>query len=209
MWKLFVGLAVAAAVLLVLAWLRTAADRALFLRRAGLVLMAVFTVVGAAWIAAEAFADPGGWRAAGLVAAWLVPLTVLLAASRYRTDFAVVLLGALTAVAVGIGIWVAVDPEPWRAFENDNGPVRAIITFVLAAPIALLGWTWPRPAGVLLVVLGVVPAALAAAGTASGLGSLIVVGIPPALTGMLYLLADTVSKRPSATPTTPTTLARR
>jgi hypothetical protein len=209
MWKLLAGIAAAAAVLLILAWLRTAADRALFLRRAGLVLMAVFTVVGAAWIAAEASADSGGWQAAGLVATWLVPLAVLLAVSWYRTDFAVVLLSALTAVAVGIGIWFAVDPEPWRAFEHDNGPVRAVVTFVLAAPIALLGWTRPRSAGELLLVLGVVPVVLAAAGTLSGLGSLIAVSVPPTLTGTLYLLADTLAKRPSATPTMPTAAARR
>ncbi|HEU4425623.1 MAG TPA: hypothetical protein VFR67_24070 [Pilimelia sp.] len=200
MWKLLVGLAIAVAVVVVVAWLRTAADRVLFLRRSGLVLMAVWTVVGAAWIVAETFTDPGGWSAAVLIAAWLVPLAALLAVTWYRPDVATVLLGAFTAAAAGVGVWAAVDSEPWRAFENDNGPVRALLTFVLAAPIALLGWTRPRPAGALLVVLGVVPVALAAAGAVSGLGSLIVVSVPPVLTGTLYLLADTLAKRTSATP---------
>lgn len=209
MWKLLVGLTLAAAVLLVLVWLRTPTDRALFLRRAGLVLMAVFTVVCAAWATAEAFTDPGGWRAAGLVAAWLVPLLVLLAVSWYRPELAIGLLGLLIAVAVGIGVWVAVDPEPWRAFEDGNGPVRAVVTFVLATPAALLGWTRPRPAGVLLVMLGVVPAALAAAGTVSGLGSLAAVSVAPVLAGTLYLLAGTVAQRPSATTTMPAAVARR
>jgi len=209
MWTFLLGLGIAVVVVLGLALLRAATDRALFLRRAGLALMAVFTLVGAAWVAAEAFADPGGWQAAGLVAAWLLPLLLLLAASWYRAGLALVVLSVLTAAAVGVGIWFAVDPEPWRAFEDDNGPIRAIITLVLAAPVALLGWTRPRPAGVLLIVLGVVPAALAAAGTVSGLGSLTVVGIPPALTGMLYLLADTFGKQPSTTPTMPVTAAHR
>ncbi|HEU4422958.1 MAG TPA: hypothetical protein VFR67_10550 [Pilimelia sp.] len=209
MWKVLVGLAVAVTVVIVVAWRRTAADRVLFLRRSGLVLMAVWTVVGGAWIAAEMFADPGGWPAVVLIAAWLAPLAALLAVTWYRPDVATVLLGAFTAAAVGAGLWAALDPESWRAFENDNGPVRAIVTFVLAAPIALLGWTRPRPAGVLLVVLGVVPVALAAAAAVSGLGSLIVVSVLPVLTGTLYLLADTLATRASATPTTPTATARR
>jgi hypothetical protein len=209
MWKFLVALAIAGAVVLVLARLRSTADRARFLRRAGLVLMAMFTVVGAVWIAAEAFADPGGWRAAGLVAMWLVPLVVLLAISWYRVTWATVLLGALTAGVVGLSVWFAVDPEAWRAFESNNGPVRAISSFVLAAPIALLGWRRPLPAGVLLVVLGVVPVALSAAGTFSGLGSLAVVSLPPVLTGILYLLAETVARRVSAPGVVPTAAARR
>jgi cytochrome bd-type quinol oxidase subunit 2 len=79
MWKFLVALATVGAVVLVLARLRSTADRARFLQRAGLVLTAIFTVVGAAWLAAEAFTDPGGWKAAGLVAMWLLPLAVLLA----------------------------------------------------------------------------------------------------------------------------------
>ena len=38
------------------------------LRRAGLVLMAAFTFVGVVWLVGEAFAEPGGWTAVGLVA---------------------------------------------------------------------------------------------------------------------------------------------
>jgi len=209
MWKFLVVLAIVAAVVLLLAWSRTTVDRAQFLRRAGLVLMAVFTFVGAVWIAGEAFADPGGWRAAGLVAMWLVPLAVLLAISWYRLAWATVLLSALTAGVVSLSIWFAADSEAWRAFGNDNGPLRAIASFVLAAPIALLGWRRPLPAGVLLVVLGGVPVALSAASTLGGLGSLAAVSLPPVLTGILYLLADVIARGASARPMVPAAGTKR
>ncbi len=43
--------------------------RATVLRRAGFGLMALSTFVFGAFITGDTFADPGGWKAAGLVAA--------------------------------------------------------------------------------------------------------------------------------------------
>lgn len=209
MWKFLVALAIVAAVVLVLARLRPPPDRARFLRQAGLLLMAVYTFAGAVWIAGEAFIDPGGWRAVTLVAAWLVPLAVLLTIAWYRVAWASVLLNALTVGVVGVSIWYAVDPEAWQAFENDKGPVRAITSFVLTASIGLFGWRKPLLAGVLLVVLGVVPVALSAAGDFSRLGSLAAASLPPALAGILYLLAETVARRVTATTAVPTTATKR
>jgi hypothetical protein len=205
MWKLLVAVVTVGALVLMLARLRTTANRARFLRQAGLVLMAMFTLVGVAWIAGEVFSDPGGWRAGGLVAMWFVPLAILLVISWYRVAWATVLLSVLTAGLVGVSIWFAADPEAWRAFENNNGPVRAIAAFVLAAPIALLGWRRPLPAGVMLLVLGLVPVTLSAAGTPSGIGSLAAVSIMPVLTGTLYLLAAAIARGASAHPDVPTT----
>lgn len=209
MWMFLAVLAIASAVVALLALLHAKAGRARFLQRAGLLLTGVFTFLGAAWIVGEAFTDPGGWQAVGLVALWLVPLAVLLAISWYRVALATVLLGALTAGMVGVSVWFAADPEAWRAFENNNGPVRAIGSFVLAAPIALLGWRRPLPAGVLLVVLGVVPVALSTVGTFRGIGSLAVVSFPPALTGILYLLAGVIARDTCAPPVVPTGVAKR
>jgi hypothetical protein len=93
--------------------------------------------------------------------------------------------------------WFAADPEAWRVFENNYGPVRAMSSFVLAAPLALLGWRKPLPAGMLLVALGVAPVMLVAAGTFWGLGSLAVVSLPAVLTGILYLLAEAIARRAS------------
>ena len=204
MWKLLAALALAGAAMVLVAGLRTAADRAAFLRRAGLGLIAVFTLVAIGWIAAAAFTDPGGWLAAGIVALYLVPLVVLSALAWYRVAAATVLLAVLTAIVVGLSVWFAADPQAWRAFEHDNGPVRAVITVILAAPLAVLGWRRPRPAGGLLVVLGLAPVALSAVGTTAGLASLAAVSAPAVLAGILYLLAGTGDRRtpvPAAMPT--------
>lgn len=47
------------------------------MRRAGLILAAMYVGFFGLFVAGDAFADPGGWTALGLVAAWLLP-TVLL-----------------------------------------------------------------------------------------------------------------------------------
>jgi hypothetical protein len=51
---------------------------------------------------------------------------------------------------------------------------------------------------VLLVVLGVVPVVLSAAGTLRGLGSLTAVSLPLVLIGALFLLAEAVRGRAPA-----------
>jgi hypothetical protein len=125
--------------------------------------------------------------------------------SWYRVAWATVLLSVLTAGLVDVSIWFAADREAWRAFENNNGPVRAIAAFVLAAPIALLGWRRSLPAGVMLLVLG--------SGSGHAVGgrdpkwyrSLAGVSIMPVLTGAFYLLAAAIAGGASAHPDVPTT----
>lgn len=209
MGKLLVVLAIAAAVVLLLVGLSASADRARLLRRAGLGLTAAFTLVAAVWITAETFTDPGGWQAVGLTTMWLIPLALLLTISWHRVAWATPLLGVLTVIVVGLSAWFAADPDAWRTIENDTGPVRAISTLVLAAPIALLGRSRARPAGVLLVVLGVAPVALSAIGTAGGLGSLVAISIAPTLTGILYLLAEPAAVLTTAPRKHPPITARR
>ncbi len=187
---------------------RAPADRARFLQWAGLGLAGLFTLVGAPWIAAGAVGDAGGWAAAGRIAAWLVPPVVLLAIVWYRAAWATALLGALAAAAVGASAWYAVDPDAWRAFEDRNGAIRVIGSFALVAPIALLGWRRPRPAGVLLVVLGLVPLALSAIGTFDGLASLVAVSVVPVIIGVLYLLADAVGRPSPARSAAPAEVTR-
>lgn len=107
--------------------------RAILLRRSGFGLMALSTVVFGAFIIGEAFADPGGWKAAGLLAAWAVPLAGLAALSWFRPGRAIYVLAVLRAALIGVSIWSALSPNAWRSSEDRNGPVRAVITFVLAA----------------------------------------------------------------------------
>lgn len=193
MWGLLIVLALAVAVAVVVARLRTADARARFLQRSGLVLMAVFTTIGALWIAAEAFDDPGGWQAAGMTAAWLVPLIGLSLVAWYRDAWATVALGVLTTSAIGLNVWALADPAWWRSFENDHGPVRAITSFALAAPVAVLGRRRPLLSAVLLLALSVLPMAMSAIGGIAGLGSLSVVSLPILATGVLYLSAAAIT----------------
>jgi hypothetical protein len=70
---MFTVVVVVAAIVLVIVALVRQPDpvkRALLLRRAGFTWMALFTFVFGAFIVGDTFADPGGWKAAGLVAAW-------------------------------------------------------------------------------------------------------------------------------------------
>lgn len=175
------------------------ATRARFLKRAGSILMGLFVVFLGLFIVGETIMDPGGWQAAGLITAWAAPLLVLAAIAWYRPGWAAVPLGVLTAGVVALNVWFAVAPEAWRSFEDTHGPIRTIASFALAAPVALLGWKRPAAAGVLLLVIGVVPVALSAIGLgATGLGfastSLGVVSSPVIITGLLYLLAAAVSR---------------
>jgi hypothetical protein len=71
MWKLLVAVATVGALVLVVARLRTTANRARFLQQAGLVLMAMFTLVGVAWIAGEVPVEQAG-DARGVVHVHLV-----------------------------------------------------------------------------------------------------------------------------------------
>lgn len=196
MWGILV-LVLIVGVAAVVVMMPTADVRVRFLQRSGFVLMAAFTVLAAVWIAGEAFADPGGWQAVGLTAAWVVPLVVLSIVAWRPSRGATAVLGVLTGALIVLNVWVAVDPDPWRAFENGHGPVRAIASFAVAAPIAVLGRRRPLPAAVLLLALAVLPMLLAATSGVAGLGSLSVVSVPPFVTGVLYLAAVLVRRSPA------------
>jgi hypothetical protein len=164
-----------------------------------MILMGLFVVFFGLFIVGETVMDPGGWLAAGLIAAWAVPLLALAAIAWYRPSWA----PAVHRADCGRGRRQRVvrgGARAWRSFEDAHGPVRTIASFALAAPVALLGWKRPAAAGVLLLgVIGVVPVVLSAIGLgARGLGvastSLGVVSSPVVITGMLYLLAAAVSR---------------
>jgi len=162
-------------------------QRARILKRAGFGVMAFVTAFFGLFVVGETFADPGGWTALGWVAAWALPLVVLAALAWYRPDWATGLFAVLIAAVVGVSVWFAVDPQGWRAFEDRHGPIRAIISFVLGAAVALLGLKRTGVAGVLLLVLGVVPVVLSSLESQLGLASLAVVSSAPFIAGILYL----------------------
>lgn len=122
-----------------------------------IVLMAVFTALGALFIAGYAFDDPGGWTAAAMVALWLAPLVLLAALSYLRPAGSAWLLGVLLVVAGLLWGSDAVDITWWQEVLHTIEPALAIATFVLALPIALLGLSRPGTAGIMLIILAALP----------------------------------------------------
>ncbi len=193
-WWLVIVLAVIAAAAFLMRG-RGPAAGARFLRRTGLTFISATTLFIGPFVAGETLADPGGWKAAGLVALWLVPLAGLSVLAWYRPGWATIPLAGLTAGTIALAVWFAADPGGWRAFEDHTGPVRALVSFAITLPIGLLGWRKPVTGGVLLLVLGIVPVAVSAAGSGFGAVSLTAISIPPVLTGLLYLLAELIGRR--------------
>ena len=99
----------------------------------------------------------------------------------------------MTEEGSAISIWFAVNPQGWRSFENLHGPIRAVITFVLVAPIALLGLKRTAAARVLLLVVGIVPLAVSSLGSLLGFASLSVVSSAPVITGIFYLVSARIA----------------
>lgn len=172
------------------------AKRAVLLLRAGFGLMALSTFFFGAFVIGETFTDPGGWKAAGLVAAWAVPLAGLAALSWMRPDWAVYVLAVLSAAVIGASVWFALSPEAWRSFEDRHGPVRAVLTFALVAAIAMLGLKRTSVAGVMLLAVGVIPVMVSSLGSFLGFASLSVVSVAPVIAGVLYLVSAHMAGRP-------------
>lgn len=156
--------------------------------------MAVLAVLVGVFVIGETFDDPGGWRAVGLIAAWLLPLAVLVGLAWRRPDWAGWVLGSLTVAVVIGAIWSAMDPQAARGLENDVGPVRALAVFVVAAALGVLGLTRTRLAAVLLLVVGLIPTLIGGLGRGGGMSSLTVTSLPAVLTGLLYLASALVDR---------------
>ena len=158
-----------------------------FLKWTGFTIVAASTLVFGAVVIGETIADPGGWKAAGLIAAWVIPLIGLAGMAGCAPEAAARVLPILALTMIATSIWFAVDSPGWRSFEDDNLPVRAVITLAVTAAIAVLGLTRTAEAGVLLLITGAVPVAISALGSLSGIGSLAAVSSAAVVAGVLYL----------------------
>ena len=159
---------------------------------AALRLGITFTVVFGVFVAGEIAFDVGGWRAAGLIALWLVPLLALASAGWFRPQNSIALFAVLIALCGELYLWSALDPTTWGAFENSYGPVRTLVSMTLFAPLALLGRNRPRPAGIMLLTLAAIPVLVLLASLATGVPEgwpLLMVSVPAAVAGVLYLLS--------------------
>lgn len=157
-------------------------------------IMAVFTVFAGLFISGYAVVDPGGIEGIALIASWTAPLAALAALAWLRPSWAVPVLTVLTALLVAAGTWFAVDSASWRAFENANGPVRAVAVLIVAFPSAVLGLRRTAVAGWLLVAAGFGPVALSALGSLAGVVSLSAISVIPLITGLLYLVAARMTR---------------
>ncbi len=198
---MFVLVPIVVVVVIVLA-LRRGRISARAYRQLGFAVSAVLGAVFGLFVAGETFTDPGGLAAVGLVALWLVPLVVLGWLAWARPDTASPILVAALGLVVAASIWYAVDPAGWRAFEDDHGPVRGVAAFVLGLALAVYGLRRTRSAGILLVVLGLVP--VLAAGSGHVQPSLFVLTSPALVTGLLYLLSATAARHEEVTTGSPT-----
>lgn len=195
-----VAAAAAALVLMAFAAGRSAAGRGRLLRRTALVVTIGYAVLGSVFVAVETFTDPGGWEAAGMVTAWALPLIGLGLLAWYRPAASTIVLTAATAIALLLNVWFVIAPDTGRSFESHTGPVRALTTFVIAVALGVLGWHRPRPAGVLLLVLGLGPpllAGLAGGVPLSAASSTGAASIPALIVGGLYLLSALHSRTTS------------
>ena len=190
---LFAAVAVAAGAVAALLRHHDPAARGRALRRGGLGLTIVFTVLASLFIGGETFSDPGGWAAVGLVALWFVPMAILAAFAWRKPERALPLLGGLTALVVAASVWYAADSHAWRHFENAHGPVRAIAGFALSAALAALGFHRPRVGGLLLLVGAGGPVVLSMLATGGlHMASFVALSAPALLTAVLYLWAVAV-----------------
>ena len=160
------------------------------LRRLGFAFTCVYGTFGALFIAGEAFDDPGGAAAIGLVAGWSLPLVALLVVAVRRPGGASRLFAALTVALCTLEVSAAAAASTWRSFEDDVGPVRAVAVFVLAVSVGVLGRRRTGFAGALLLTLGAFPVLLALLSAHGHTGApLTAVSLPAALIGALYLAA--------------------
>lgn len=185
---LVVAIVAAAGTVALLRRHRAPVTLAAFFRGTALAFTAACTAVIGLFLAGDAIADPGGWRAAGLIALWLVPLALLAALAWWRPGWATAALAVLAAWVIALAGWYAADPAGWAGYENQHGPVRAVASFVLLLPAALAGWRRPLTGAVLLLVTGLVPVAITVA-AAHLAASFAVLSGPAVIGGVLYLLA--------------------
>ncbi len=178
-----VGLVVLGLVTVVLVALEPdRAHRARRLQRIGVGIGAIASALVALFVVGETVADPGGWAAAGLIAAWAVPAVVVGILAWLRPATALGVLAVAVVGVVALDVWYLADPGGWGRFEDGAGPVRALASFATTAALTVAGARRSPPAGVLLLVLGTVPPVLVGADGGVG-GSLVVMGFIAVVTG--------------------------
>ena len=159
-------------------------------------LMALFGLLGGAFVLGEIFTDPGGWTAVWVSALWVVPLLGLSLLALLRPETAGPVLVAVTAV---VALFTLADSLVGLIPRDDWGPVAAILVFALGVTLAFLGLHRALLAGSLMVgialtqlVATLAGVAVHAAGDGAGAGlggSSGVVVLPLLVIGALFVEA--------------------
>lgn len=171
--------------------------RSRFARWVALVTAALVAVLVGMFLAGEALSDPGGVHGALLVAAWLVPLVVLVVIAWRMPRAGPIVLGVCAGLAALLTLSELLWADQWRNFQNSTGPVLGVVGFVLLVPLAVAGLRRPGFAGGLLVglaVVGLVVEGVAMRGSGAPLGaaaggSSAALAMPLAVVGLLLLIA--------------------
>jgi hypothetical protein len=158
-------------------------------------LMALFAVLGGAFIIGETFMDRN-WASAALTsAAWVVPMLAMSAYALWRPDAATKILAV---AAIVTAIFVVSDATLDVVPRDEVGPVGTITVFAVAVALSFLGLHHPAAAGWLLLLVGMANLAGPASrilqrdgaplGAALG-GSSGAVALPVMVIGAVFLIA--------------------
>jgi hypothetical protein len=154
----------------------------------------LFTVAAGLFTAGYALDDPGGLAGIGLALLWLVPLLGGSLLAWRWPSIAYRLLLVVAVLAVGLGLWQLLDPISLRDFEDANGPVTAIGSFITMVPIALL-WRVQRWPAALLMLTIAIAGLLPELRSGFHLGSSAAVAVPMLLEAALLALAAALVPR--------------
>jgi hypothetical protein len=154
----------------------------------------LFTVLAGLFTAGYALDDPGGLAGIGLVLLWLVPLLGGSLLAWRWPPLAYRLLLVVAVLAVGLGLWQLLDPISLRDFEDKNGPITAIGSFITMVPIALI-WRVQRWPAALLMLTIAIAGLLPELRSGFHLGSSAAVAVPMLLEATLLALAAALAPR--------------
>lgn len=160
------------------------------LRRLTIGGLAVFVVLAAVFTAGETLSDPGGWSGIGLIALWGVPLVALAVLSWRRPDLTSRIAAGLVIGVAGMDGWAAFAPRQWASFEHGLGPVRAIVTFVVAGVLTALAIKRTARAGWMLVAIGAIPLVLGVLRPRGTSAPLSVLSLPLTVAGVLLVASS-------------------
>lgn len=168
---------------------------------AGFVVMASYVGFVGLTVAGDTMVDPGGWKGLALTAAWLLPMLLLCVLAYFRPSVAVPVLAVAACVPVVLGALELWDYARWQAWEERTGPVSLVLALVVAAAAAVVGLSRPTAAGILMLVVAVVPVALAAIGAGADWLRPVSIGLvlaPVVASAVLFLIGGRRGVRASA-----------